>query len=70
MERLAFERDAGADDRARIRSAHLVLAGLMLTLTLAAIAAAEVATRGGDAPARAAFDRLDEPPLGRPGRRY
>lgn len=67
MERLAFERDAGAPERARIRNAHLALAGLMITLTVAAIAAAEVATAGGDAPARAAFD---EPPLGRPGRRY
>lgn len=69
MERLAFERDAGAPERARIRNAHLALAGLLITLTLAAIAAAEVgATRGGDAaPVRAAFD---EPPLGRPGRRY
>lgn len=66
MEQLAFERDAGAPERARIRNAHVALGALAVTLTLAALAAAELAT-DGDAPARAASE---EPALGRPGRRF
>jgi hypothetical protein len=67
VERLAFERDAGARERAGNRNLHLALAALVLTLTVTAIAASEPATTTGHAAPRAASE---EPALGRPGRRF
>lgn len=75
MDRLAFERDTCGRRDAREpgpaappRSGALFLAGALMALVVAALVAAEhAAVTSGVAPARAAFD---EPPLGRPGRRF